>query len=146
MLIIILSAYTIRSFSVPMSSSEFHSFSFIRFRGSGPMLRSFVHWEMNFVNRNWNGYVFILLLIAIKFDEYHSLEMLSFLQCKMFDFFVKKKECWQLCNIYVWILNSILFISMSVFMSIAYHLHYYSSIIQCLGCWYLQNFFYIWLF
>ena len=71
-----------RKFSpVPMSSRLFPIFSAIRFSVSSFMLRSLVHLELNFVQGDKYGSIFILLHSDSQLDQHHLLKMFSFFYC-----------------------------------------------------------------
>lgn len=76
---------------MPLSSRRLPTFSSIRFRVPGFMLRSLIHLELNFVQDDRYGTMWIFVHAAIQFDKHRLLEMLSSLPVFISGFFIKKQ-------------------------------------------------------
>lgn len=84
--LIVLNAETISGMFC-VNSDLVPPFSSTRFRVSGLIFKSLIHLELNFVQGDIYGSIFILLYVSIQFDQHHSLNMLNmliFLQCGVF--------------------------------------------------------------
>jgi hypothetical protein len=66
---------------VPMSSRLFPSFSSIKFKVSGFMLRSLIYLDLSIVQDDKYGSIFIFLHVNSQLDQQHLLKMLSFFNC-----------------------------------------------------------------
>jgi hypothetical protein len=64
-----------------MSSGLFPIFSSIRFSVSGFMLRSLIYLDLNFVQDDKSGSIFIFLHTDSQLDQHHLLTILSFFHC-----------------------------------------------------------------
>lgn len=88
------------------------------------MLRSLISLELSFVQDDNYESIFILLHTAAQFDQNHWLKMLSFVQC------VFLASLPIIIGMYTYIceINSITLTNMSIFVTIPYYFHYYSSV------------------
>lgn len=98
-------------FPVLLGSSILPTSSFTRFGVSGIMLGSLIHLKLSFVQSKRQASSFVLLCVATQYDQHHSLKMLPFHQCA----FLTR---WLQVNLKVCVLNSILSVSVSGFISV----------------------------
>lgn len=96
LLVIDLSAYAIdalfrKSFTVPMSSKLFSTFSSIRVRVSSLTILDTI--ELSFVQSSNSGSIYILVHAAFQFDQNHLLKMLSVFSPFVFLAFLSKLRC-----------------------------------------------------
>ena len=119
LLIVHLSAYTLgilfrKLSAVSMHSYLFSTFSSIKFNVSRFMVRSLIHLYLSFVQDDRYGSICILHA-TIQLNQYHCWRCFLFFHCIFLTSLSKIRYMWW---IYVWVLNSIPLINMSVFMSI----------------------------
>jgi hypothetical protein len=99
---------------VPMSSRQSPTFSSIMFSLSNVMLRSLIHLDLNFVQSDRYGSIFILLHAVIQVEQ-HQLFVEDCLPFPLYVFgFFVSVDVW----VYLWVFNSIPLINLSVFMPV----------------------------
>jgi hypothetical protein len=118
-----------RNFSpVPICSRLFPTFSSIRFSVSGFTWRSFIHFDLSFVQGDKNGYICLLLHANHHLSQNYLLKMLSF---PLYDFisFVKDQVTigvW----VHFWIFNSIPLIYLPITVPIPCSFYHNCSVVQ----------------
>jgi hypothetical protein len=83
-------------------------------------LRSLIHLDLNFVQSDKYGSIFIFRHTDCQLDQLHLLKILSFFPLHIFGFFIKDQVSIRLW-FYFWVFNSIPLINLSVSVSIPCH-------------------------
>jgi hypothetical protein len=65
------------------------------------MLRSLIHLDLNFVQRNKYGYIFIILHTDSQLDQHHLLKMLCFLFSIVYFWRLHQKSCDSNCVFFI---------------------------------------------